>query len=246
MPLPGRTHKWVPRKKTHRFRLPEENDFAKRVGSGNPWLGREWYNDQYGDFDEFVWAERDILLRSSTKQRPFVLDIGGASGWKAMKIAAKGPNVQIIDRVGYEEIIEERNKRLFHSSRTGKRPHKRGKGKIDLKISNAEALDSAKLKMICRGKSPDMIVISLVAHFMDFDRFKNLLNALSEISKDHTVLALQYLQPGFRPEKGIKYHDPKNIATAAHECGFELIHNIWHVEYAIQGFRLNKPDAPTP
>ncbi|MDD3371780.1 MAG: hypothetical protein PHE27_08165, partial [Alphaproteobacteria bacterium] len=218
---------------------PEDSGLCcRRIGGGRPWLGYELYVPDA--FDRWVYAKMDVLVRDAGKQRPLAPDIGGASGFKAMGVAACGLNVMNIDCVGQKDIIAKRNRRLAANSGCCRR--KRRAGRIRLAEMKVQDIDFDKMKDLCGGKKPVLVMASRVIHFMTFQDIRWLFKLVSHTAEKGAVFALQYDNNVANKTGLLFWHDPEKVSKLAERYGFCLEYeSIVEGSRSIQGFRLERP-----
>jgi hypothetical protein len=215
--------------------LPEHS-MAERLIPAPRYLGYEFY---YPPSDPLVeWAAAHIeTLRPEGGNRPLSIEVGGASGFRAMSLARQGCDVKIIDRVCARDIIKARNEWLARENASG--------GKIDLHVADLREMKPHELKKICGKRLPKIVTALQFIHFLKRKELSEFFELFSGVSAPGTLLGLSYcrLSRLAKDNKNLIYYRPERVADMARKSAFSLLREFPELptQYGLtrQVFRLD-------
>lgn len=208
--------------------LPEDLYGCRRLIESKSWLGYEFYIKT--PIANWTAVQAEVLKRRDS-QKPLALDFGGASGYRAMRLAKIGFNVNVIDLTDDQETIRDRNNFLAENSKAN--------GRISLFVSDVRMIDAAQLEKICKGQKPSVVTAYNLIHFLKFPDVERFLGVVSQTAARGSVFSLSYDTEA--KDTPLIEHVPKDIVRAAQDKGFDKEHEISKGSYIEHGFRLNRP-----
>lgn len=216
--------------------LPEALADYREV-PGDRYYGYEFY----GFIDPLAtWIDTKLGNRNTDiagQEKPFVIEIGGGSGFKAMSLAKNGKDVLIIDRDDTTaSFVLARNELLKRTSSQA--------GRIDLIVSDVRTLTAADIQRASGNRTPSAIVSFLCVHFMRDDELANFFQTFARIASCETFLGLSYQSPSRRANgnNDLYFRYAKTVENIALRSELELVTELPRVpkqeEVVRQVFRL--------